>query len=171
MRSQCWVSGCLQNTKGCAATEETLEAQLGRMQPVKPQADVSCSAELRLALQDKVARFLERKEAGFSIAQAYRKHRDYSNPQFLEKMIDHFGVDQYGTCFAPDVFCPTSLPREDYFDRSASAYAPELWSEAFACWHSQSTWHSTSSASRPAQQGLLWHVSQMGVHQSPGLQR
>ena len=84
-------------------------------------------------LQSKVSRFLEAKKAGKSISQAYKRHRDYSNPQFLEKMINHFGVDQYGTCFAPEIFDPNALPREDYFDRRALPLPPGLRTASLTC--------------------------------------
>ena len=46
--------------------------------------------------------------------------RDFRNPDFLQKMVDYFHIDHTGTCFAPGVWDPKSLPAEDFYDRCAA---------------------------------------------------
>ena len=64
-----------------------------------------------------MVKYLRLKQSGSTISQAFKNHRDYTNPVFLEKMIGFFEIEQYGTCFDPAIFDPEALPREDYFDR------------------------------------------------------
>ena len=46
----------------------------------------------------------------------HNTHR-WNNPTFLEKMVSHFGLDPYGTCFKPEVWDPKSLPEGDTWPR------------------------------------------------------
>ena len=54
---------------------------------------------------------------GKNITQEVNAMRPYRNPDFLQKMVDFFGIDHTGTCFAPDIWDPKSLPAEDFYDR------------------------------------------------------
>ena len=91
----------------------------GAIGPGLSAASLACNiAQLVLWLvQATVIKFLALKQGGKTISQAFKDHRDYTNPVFLEKMITHFDIDQYGTCFDPSIFSPKSLRREDFYDR------------------------------------------------------
>ena len=53
-----------------------------------------------------------------------RDMRRYKNPDFLQKMVDHFGIDHVGSCFPKEVFDPKKLPEEDYYDRYTALVSP-----------------------------------------------
>lgn len=55
-----------------------------------------------------------------SLITELRRRRDYSNPYFLRKMVETYGINELGTCFAKDVWDPAALAKEDYAD----AYDP-----------------------------------------------
>ena len=46
-----------------------------------------------------------------------RSKKDYRNPDFLQRMVEHFGVQELGTAFPPSIFDPWGLPQEDYISR------------------------------------------------------
>ena len=50
-----------------------------------------------------------------NITTELRQVRAYKNPDFLQKMVKHFGVHDKGSCFPKDVFDPDALPKEDYY--------------------------------------------------------
>ena len=45
-----------------------------------------------------------------------RFDRRYRNPNFLQKIVEHFKIEEYGTKFPADVFDPNALHAEDYYD-------------------------------------------------------
>ena len=67
-------------------------------------------------VQAKVARYLELQARGRSVNDELRRSKGYRNPCFLQKIAEHFGIDERGTELAPAVFDPARLPREDYYD-------------------------------------------------------
>lgn len=68
--------------------------------------------------QAKVEKLWQAKlRTGKNITQEVNSMRPYRNPDFLQKMVDFFGIDHTGTCFAPDIWDPKSLPAEDFYDR------------------------------------------------------
>lgn len=40
--------------------------------------------------------------------------RGYRNPEFFKKMIEHYDIEQYGSCLPREVWDPAALPAEDY---------------------------------------------------------
>ncbi len=44
-----------------------------------------------------------------------KRMRAYKNPDFLQKMVEHFGIEDIGSCYPKEVFDPTHLPKEDYY--------------------------------------------------------
>lgn len=52
-----------------------------------------------------------------------RRKREYTNPYFLQKMVEMYKIDPLGTCFHKDVFDPCGLNPADYYDK----YAPNLY--------------------------------------------
>ena len=53
-----------------------------------------------------------RLEQGRSLNNQLKAERGYRNPSFLQKMVDHHEIDQYGTGFPQEIFDPKSLHQE-----------------------------------------------------------
>ena len=53
-----------------------------------------------------------RLEQGRSLNNQLKAERGYRNPSFLQKMVDHHEIDQYGSGFPKDIFDPNSLNQE-----------------------------------------------------------
>ncbi len=69
-------------------------------------------------MQAKVEKLMRMKMAtGKRITVELKSMRAYRNPDFLQKMVDFFGIDHTGTCYSPDVWDPKRLPPEDFYDR------------------------------------------------------
>ncbi|PNH05038.1 hypothetical protein TSOC_008756, partial [Tetrabaena socialis] len=41
----------------------------------------------------------------------------FRNPDFLQKLVDHFHVQEHGSAFPPDIFQPEGLSPEDTIDQ------------------------------------------------------
>jgi uncharacterized protein YozE (UPF0346 family) len=67
--------------------------------------------------QTKITKYLELKAQGRSINTELRKSKGYRNPDFLQKIVEHFNIDEKRSHFAKDVFDPTAFPPEDYYDK------------------------------------------------------
>lgn len=65
-------------------------------------------------VQAKVKQFLEIQRKGKLLTESLRQSRDYRNPDFLRQAVEYNGIDEFGTCFPPDRFDPTSVPPEDF---------------------------------------------------------
>lgn len=66
-------------------------------------------------MQQRIAVLLRRQqETGAQIVQTMKGVKEYRNPGFMEKMVEHYKVFQYGTCFPADVFDTKAFPPEDY---------------------------------------------------------
>ncbi len=53
-----------------------------------------------------------RMEQGRLISNNLKAERGYRNPSFLQKMVEHHEIDQYGSAFSKDVFDPHGLHDE-----------------------------------------------------------
>lgn len=53
------------------------------------------------------------RSAGTNINDALRNRPDFRNPDFLQSLVQHFNVNQYGSAFAPEVFSPEGVSDED----------------------------------------------------------
>ena len=72
------------------------------------------------AVQAKVNGFLDSKlNRGVTLAGALAKHRGSRNPDFLRKMVEHFEIQEYGSCFSKECFDLEALSKEDFYDRLA----------------------------------------------------
>ena len=77
------------------------------------------------AVQATVQRLIEvRQTSNKNITDELRQVRDYKNPDFLQKMVKHFGVHDKGSCFPKDVFDPEALPKEDHYRECDPAIPP-----------------------------------------------
>ncbi|KAF6253163.1 hypothetical protein COO60DRAFT_1548527 [Scenedesmus sp. NREL 46B-D3] len=52
-------------------------------------------------------------QTGKSLVSVLRKNRRWQNPDFLEKMVRYYHLDQYGSSLSVDVFDPKGIPDED----------------------------------------------------------
>jgi hypothetical protein len=67
-------------------------------------------------LQAKLARFHALMLAGRSINAELRKSKGYRNPDFLQKIVEHFGIVEHGSGYPAAVFDPAGLNAEDFYD-------------------------------------------------------
>lgn len=83
---------------GARAPRPGLEALEGLPEALRAPPEGECSAEL----QAKVARIIQLRETrGVDFLAELRKKRDIQNPAFLDKLIDLYGVDEWGTNLDP----------------------------------------------------------------------
>ena len=76
-------------------------------------------------VQATVQRLIEvRQTSNRNITNELRQVRDYKNPDFLQKMVKHFGVRDKGSCFPKDVFDPEALPKEDFYTACVPVLPP-----------------------------------------------
>jgi hypothetical protein len=73
-----------------------------------PPGPVDPVIQEKVALIDTVQR-----QKGVTVMAQLSKDRRWTNPTFLDKMVAHFGLDPYGTCFSGEVWDPTALPESD----------------------------------------------------------
>lgn len=100
---------CLAEGQSCCASDTARPLQ-------------SLHKSICMGLQETVKNYLaSKRERGVTLAGALAKHRGYRNPDFLQKMVEHFDIKECGTCFAPELFNPNALPPEDYFERYIQA--------------------------------------------------
>ena len=52
-------------------------------------------------------------QTGKTVMDQLKKMRAWNNPDFLEKMVDHFQLQQYGSCFPKEIWDAENLPPED----------------------------------------------------------
>ena len=86
---------------GARAPRPGLEALEALPEALRAPPEGECSAEL----QAKVARIIQLRETrGVDFLAELRKKRDIQNPAFLDKLIDLYGVDEWGTNLDPAEF-------------------------------------------------------------------
>jgi hypothetical protein len=67
-------------------------------------------------VQANVERVMEgKRRSGKLFTEELRRMRAYRNPDFLQKMVEFFGIEDQGTCFPKEIFDPSSLPKEDNY--------------------------------------------------------
>ncbi|KAL4428668.1 hypothetical protein ABPG77_009774 [Micractinium sp. CCAP 211/92] len=117
-------------------------------------------------IQARVANWLHiQRTRGKYINQDIRKSRGYRNPEFFAKMVEHLEIDQYGTSFAPDVFDPKSLPKEDFLDALQREWAAEeeRRKAARAAGHGRVEFHKSASNPSLVQPALKPGLSRPGA--------
>ena len=76
-----------------------------------------CFIKVGCWLQAKVKEFLRKQEeTGQTISGRLRSLPGYRNPDFLQHCVVYDNISEFGTCYPPDIFDPTNLPAEDYYD-------------------------------------------------------
>eukprot|EP00891_Asterochloris_glomerata_P007458 jgi/Astpho2/7458/fgenesh1_pg.00114_%23_70_t len=77
------------------------------MQPPDTPCDPACVLQ--------VQKFIEtQQKTNKSLNRELRKSRGYRNPYFLRSTVESFKLQEGGTCFAPEIWDPTALPKEDF---------------------------------------------------------
>ena len=76
--------------------------------------------------QEKIVRYLGLKEQGTSINLQLRNQKGFRNPDFLQSVVEHFGIDEFATNFADTIFDPKGLHHEDFYDKLASEQRREM---------------------------------------------
>jgi len=91
------------------------DADAAAAEPADPRLAVPPAPGLCApALQSRVTTLLAKQRAsGRLVLAVLRANRDYSNPAFMEKMVAHYGVQQYGSNVPREHFDPSALPEED----------------------------------------------------------
>ncbi len=69
-------------------------------------------------MQAKVESLMKAKmHSGMLVTAQLKKMKPYKNPDFLQKMVEFFGIDHIGGCYPKEVFDPHGFPKEDYYDK------------------------------------------------------
>ena len=67
-------------------------------------------------MQAKLRRYHALLQSGRSINAELRKSKGYRNPDFLQKIVEFFGIREHGSCYPRELFDPDALLAEDYYD-------------------------------------------------------
>eukprot|EP01023_Acetabularia_acetabulum_P060254 TRINITY_DN7241_c0_g1_i1.p2 TRINITY_DN7241_c0_g1~~TRINITY_DN7241_c0_g1_i1.p2 ORF type:complete len:205 (-),score=35.21 TRINITY_DN7241_c0_g1_i1:644-1258(-) len=62
----------------------------------------------------RIQQLKEKQQEGIQLTQELKKQKDYKNPDFLRKMVQHFQIEQYGSCLSKEVFDPGSFDESNY---------------------------------------------------------
>ncbi|KAK9853392.1 hypothetical protein WJX84_006179 [Apatococcus fuscideae] len=98
----------------------------------EPEPDLSLPDELPSpptepcapALQALISKLLDtQREQGQTLNNAMKSHRDYRNPNFLQKMVEFCDIQQYGSLYPNELWDPSSLPAEDHSDALLDEHA------------------------------------------------
>jgi len=85
-----------------------------RVVKIPPEPEGRCSK----ALQDKFTELIERqKHRLVSTNQSIQSRKAFRNPSIYEKLIEHIGIVEYGTCYPKHLYNPTIWGPEDYYDK------------------------------------------------------
>lgn len=63
-----------------------------------------------------VDKWMKLKEGGMSLADAIQQRRDFCNPYMLNMLIEYNNLDEYGSCYPPQVWDPKAISPEDFPD-------------------------------------------------------
>ncbi|KAJ7514070.1 hypothetical protein O6H91_23G025400 [Diphasiastrum complanatum] len=71
-----------------------------------------CSDELQM----RITKYLQIKSQGRNFNKELRGLKDYRNPDFLQRVVKHLGIDELGSLFGKDIFDAHSLDGSDFYD-------------------------------------------------------
>lgn len=71
--------------------------------------------------QAKLQRYHALLQSGRSINAELRKSKGYRNPDFLQKIVEFFGIHEHGSCYPRELYDPDALLAEDYYDALTAA--------------------------------------------------
>lgn len=66
------------------------------------------------SLQERVSVFMRKKEQGHHFNQKLRTNKEFQNPHICEKLVEHLGLDEFGSNCPKDIFDPYEFG-EDYY--------------------------------------------------------
>lgn len=73
-------------------------------------------------IQEKMLKLKEKKDAtGMDMKYHIQKRKDFRNPSIYEKLIDHCGIEEFGSNFPPEVFDPHSFEPDSYYEKLSQA--------------------------------------------------
>jgi len=88
-----------------------------------PEPEGHCSK----ALQDHIAKMLERKEKeGLDLNKEIQRRKMFRNPSIYEKLIDYCKIDEFGTNYPVEIYDPHRWGPESYYDELAKAQKAEM---------------------------------------------
>ena len=65
-----------------------------------------------------MAKFLELKRTrGRDLIEDIRNKKSFGNPDFLQKMVDHFAIEQYGSCYPRHIYDYTDVHSTDMYEK------------------------------------------------------
>ena len=72
------------------------------------------SSPVQAIVSDYIAK---QNEKNTTITASLKALQGYRNPDFLQHCVKYDDIQQYGSCYPPQIFDPDNLPEEDYYDR------------------------------------------------------
>lgn len=73
------------------------------------------TGEVDKTLQERVIKYFALKNEGKSVNDI-RYSKQYKNPDILEKLVEHCGVQEIGTNYPQDIFNPAAFQPSDYYE-------------------------------------------------------
>ena len=76
------------------------------------------SDSLSSDLKSKLSHFIELARSGKSPNEALHTRKEYLNPYLLSHIIEYYGIQEHGSNYPADLFCPSSIVQhpEEYYD-------------------------------------------------------
>lgn len=68
-------------------------------------------------LQAKIALFIQKHRDGLNLNEDLKRQKQFGNPEILDKIVQHFEIDELGSNYPKDIWDPHGLPKEDYYDK------------------------------------------------------
>ncbi|KAK9843359.1 hypothetical protein WJX74_010864 [Apatococcus lobatus] len=96
---------------GVAGRTPEPEPDLSLPSDLPPPPERPCSPTLQALITNLLK---TQRERGQTLNHAMKSHRDYRNPNFLQKMVEFCDIQQYGSCYPVHLWDPTALPPEDH---------------------------------------------------------
>jgi len=67
---------------------------------------------------EKMMRLKEKKDSlGLDMKLQIQKRKDFRNPSIYEKLIDHCGIEEFGSNFPPETFDPKGFETESFYEK------------------------------------------------------
>lgn len=80
-------------------------------------------------LQDKIIEIYEkqkRNQSAVSVNEKIQRRKDFRNPSIYEKLISYIEIDEKGTNYPPEIYDPTLMGPESYYDELAKIQKVEM---------------------------------------------
>lgn len=80
---------------------------------IPPSPEGECDPNL----QAKIALFIQKHRDGLNLNEDLKRQKQFGNPEILDKIVQHFEIDELGSNYPKDIWDPHGLPKEDYYDK------------------------------------------------------